>query len=111
MKQEERFNPFMERDQLDCGMCSRTNGYAQIATKQDAPYFGTWINPTERKIVCFAEGDLTIKTAADDDELITALRSLAEWNRARGWGFAIEPTTNDGMTSVFKRLGVADLLA
>ena len=110
MEREERHNPFTERTEFDAGMCSYANGYAQIDTKQDAPYFGTWVNPSTRRIVSLAEGDITIETAEGDEELVTTLRALAEWNEKAGWGFGIDPGTEARMEAEFKRLGVSDLL-
>ena len=109
MTREERHDPVGDRYGFDAGMCSYANGFAQIDTKQDAWYFGTWVNPTERKIVSFAEGDIAIETAEDDDELVAALRASAKWNNEAGWGFAIDPGTGD-MRQKFEQLGVGDLL-
>lgn len=67
-----RFDSFVpgERYQYDFGMCSYPNGFAQLDTEQDASYYGNWINPVERKAVCFAEGDLTVVEFDDDAEMI-----------------------------------------
>ena len=58
----------------------------------------------------FGEGDITIETAEGDDELVTALRALAEWNEKAGWGFGIDPGGEPAMRAEFERLGVGDLL-
>lgn len=59
-----------ERYDFDFGECSSMNGFAQIDTNQDASYYGNWINPAERKIVTFAEGDLSFLVFDDDAEMV-----------------------------------------
>ena len=45
MKRETDFMENIERYHFDFGECSACNGYAQVDTSQDAPYFGIWTNP------------------------------------------------------------------
>ena len=68
------------------------------------------MNPTERTIVCYTEGDITIETAENDGELVERLRSIAEWNREGKHGFAIDPGLDPGLKARFQKLGVGDLL-
>ena len=42
MKITRDFRPLSDRYSIDCGRCSYANGFAQIDTKQDAVWFGTW---------------------------------------------------------------------
>jgi len=60
--------------------CSSHKGWAQIVTRQDAPYFGNWINPTARQFVSYAEGDLTRVTCANDDEFIQYVADALAWH-------------------------------
>ena len=56
MKRETDFIMNGDRYQFDWGECSTANGYAQVDTKQDAWYYGTWANPETFTIVSYAEG-------------------------------------------------------
>lgn len=49
-----------ERYRFDFGHCSRERGWVQYDTAQDAWYFGIWVHPRKRMILCFAEGDLSL---------------------------------------------------
>lgn len=99
-----------DRYKFDCGQCSYANGYAQIDTRQDASYFGTWCSPSERKIVCYAEGDVTVQTADTDEEFVEAVRELARWNEERGWGMKIDALATPRLAEAFRALGLGDLL-
>lgn len=54
-------------------------GYAQVDTRQDAPYFGTWLNPVTRTIVCYCEGDLTTTTCDTDEELRAEVERMKDY--------------------------------
>lgn len=78
-----------ERYDYDFGVCSYANGFAQIDTEQDASYYGNWINPTERKLVCFAEGDLATIAFDNDEEMV---KWMATWKASPNLGFkGIDP--------------------
>jgi len=59
-------------------------GYAQVDTAQDAWYFGTWASPSDRRIVSYAEGDITIEDCESDKEFVTALQAFYDWNAEQG---------------------------
>ena len=40
MKTTTDFRPLSDRYEFDCGPCSYANGFAQVDTQQDAPYYG-----------------------------------------------------------------------
>ena len=69
------FHPTRDRYYYD----ETLRGFAQVDTYQDAPYFGTWINPVERKIVTFCEGDVTETTCETDDELKAEVIRMKEY--------------------------------
>ena len=104
------FHPGADRYELDFGPCSYARGFAQVDTAQDAWYFGTWTNPDTRRIVSFAEGDLTIRDAESDEEYTAALRELRDWNDERQQWKGIDPGLGETMRARFAALGVADLL-
>ena len=103
--------PTYDRYHFDCGPCAPSEGFAQIDTSQDAPYYGTWCSPSARTIVNFCEGDLTSTVCDTDEEFVLQLRELAEWNDQAGYGpMKIDPANNDDLRSRFEALGLADLL-
>ena len=86
-------------------------GYAQIDSEQDAWYYGTWCSPFERKVVTYAEGDLTTATAATDDEFVAYIRRMDEASRKAGRGsLQIDPWFSQSLLDRFKQLGLGDLL-
>jgi hypothetical protein len=101
------------RYEFDCGRCSLANGWAQLDTKQDASYYGTWANPTSREMLSYCEGDITHKQYDTDDEFIAAVREWAAWVNEYGYGpAAIDPGwSHDGPIAVrFIALGLDDLI-
>ena len=110
MTTERSFLP-SSRYRFDTGMCSYAKGFAQIDTKQDASYFGNWCSPSERRIVSYVEGDVTIQTADNDAEFVTALREMAAWNDEYGWGpMKIDALASPRLAEAFTALGLGDLL-
>jgi len=63
---------------FDMAMCRSENGWKQYDTNQDAWYFGVWVNLSERQIVTYAEGDLSVEDCADDAALKAKLKEMEE---------------------------------
>ena len=100
-----------DRYSFDFGPCSSANGFAQIDTRQDANFYGSWCAPTTRTIVNFCEGDVTTTVCETGPEFAEKLRELARWNAERGYGpMKIDPGFGDELRQAFEKLGVADLL-
>lgn len=110
MKRETGFIMNGDRYRFDSGECSVKNGFAQVDTKQDAWYYGTWANPHTLTIVSYAEGDITRQTAEDAEEFASAMRELKAWNEKLGYWMGIDPMLNTEIESKFKELGLGDLL-
>ena len=117
MKITRDFEP-ADRYRYDFGLCSIRNGFAQVDTKQDAHYFGTWANPFKLAILNYCEGDVTLSEAASEYEFVAELRRIELWNRDQGherfnsngcW-IGIDPGFNEGLKAAFVKLGVPDLL-
>ena len=109
MKVTREFCP-ADRYVYDWGACSYKNGYAQVDTDQDAPYFGTWANPATLTIVNYCEGDVTIQEAADTAEFAAAIREAAEWNAKMGYSYHIDPMCVPEIEAAFREAGLGDLL-
>ena len=111
MKRIEMFIPDAERYLFDFQLCTYARGWAQIDTEQDASYYGTWCSPSARKVLTFAEGDVTIRVFDTDEAFAADLRAIDAWNRTNGYGGAkIDPGFDPAMKAAFERLGLGDLL-
>ena len=56
-------------------------GNYQIDSSQDAWYFGMWINPKEKSISIYAEGDFTKKKFLDTESLLLELLKISEFHK------------------------------
>ena len=83
MKVTNSFAP-ADRYLYDFRLCTYEKGWAQLDTRQDAGYYGTWINPTERKILNYCEGDIYLTECETDAELVAAVESIKTWNNENG---------------------------
>ena len=109
---ERGFNLQTERYAFDFKHCTFSNGYTQLDTYQDASYFGVWANPVERKIVCYAEGDITISTADDDREFTQAVRDEAFFHDKHGEFIGIDTgLDHHNLEQRFIDLGLGGLLS
>ena len=57
--------------------CSRAKGWTQYDTDQDAWYFGVWVHAADRKIVTYAEGDVSVVTCPTEESFRDELASMA----------------------------------
>ena len=111
METHREFLPDADRYIFDLGDCSIAKGWAQVDTDQDAWYYGTWANPTARKVCTFAEGDVTVETAETDAEFVEMLRAIKTWNDEQGHGFkGIDPGLSAEAIEKWKSIGLGDLL-
>jgi hypothetical protein len=78
----ERINEFApgDRYKYDCSL----KGFAQVDTKNDASYYGTWTNPHTREIFTYCEGDTSLVRCSTDEEYQEELRSLVKWATEAG---------------------------
>ena len=109
----ERKNRFdiEDRYHFDFGPCTTVKGFAQVDTGQDAPYFGTWANPTTCTIINYAEGDITTTSDMSPDEFAAELREMKRWCDEGGHGFrGIDPGLNEALKAKFVEVGLGDLL-
>jgi hypothetical protein len=109
MEQKREFAP-ADRYKYDTGICSLKNGFSQIDTKQDAPYYGTWANPTTFVIVNYCEGDVCVTTCESKEEFIQEIMKCKQWNDEAGFGFAIDPGWNESDGAPWRALGLGELL-
>ena len=111
MKITRDFRPLSDRYAFDTGPCSYRNGFAQIDTRQDASYYGTWCSPSSRTIVNFCEGDLTTTVCDTDEEFAEQIRELARWIGEAGYGpMKIDAGSDGPLRDAFERLELTDLI-
>jgi hypothetical protein len=96
-------------------MCGNSKGWAQLDTKQDASYYGNWINPITRELFSYCEGDTTHTVCTDDADFIAAARECIEWHKERDYFLGIDPGWPDTeprrrITEAFERLGMGEFL-
>ena len=82
----------------------------QLATRNDAWYYGNWANPATHTLISFAEGDLTESRCCCEIEFAAELRRVAEWYDERKEWIGID-TLNPERIAAFERLGLGDLIA
>jgi len=73
-----------DRYLYDFKICTTSKGWAQLDSRQDASYFGTWINPAKRIIFNYCEGDTTTTECDTNVELQAELTAMEAWNRENG---------------------------
>lgn len=76
--------------------------FAQVDTKQDASYFGIWCSPSRLKIITYCEGDVTVQTAENSDELLAELKRMDE---VYG-GITFDPGFNEELADDLRKLGL-----
>ena len=73
------FDHSLTRYSFDFGPCAHGSGWQQYDTSQDASYFGVWVHLEDRRIVTFAEGDITIIDCPTAESFRAELASMAEF--------------------------------
>lgn len=97
-----------KRYAYDFGSCTTERGWAQIDTSQDASYFGQWINPEKRAILCYCEGDVILTECDNDAELRAEIEKMKQWNDEQGHRFiGIDPGFNQALKSNLEACGLA----
>ncbi len=89
--------PIPEDDRIDNRLAfdwalMPTQRWAQIDTTETRAgnWYGMWTNPFERRILIYAEGDVSDTVYADDDEYAEGLRAIAEKELAKDTWIGID---------------------
>ena len=64
---------------FDFNYLTKETGWKQFDTDQDASYFGVWVHENDRRIVTYAEGDLTEVICLDHEGFAAEIRSMEEF--------------------------------
>lgn len=106
-----------DRYLYDFKVLTVSKGWAQLDTRQDASYFGQWINPVERKIFCYCEGDCILTRCETDADLVSEVAQCDEWNREQGYRkfsndkhVAINPGFSEGLKQACVAAGIGGWL-
>lgn len=94
-----------DRYLFDSGAHSYAQGWAQVDSRQDASYFGTWTNPDTLQIAEYIEGDYRLTTYDTAEEYVAGMRGFAEY------GYQIDPGWPGGeFAEKFRALGLGEML-
>ena len=107
MKKTTEFLPGIDRYLFDFQRCASNNGWAQADTTQDASYYGNWINPLARKIVSYAEGDVTVEEYDSDEEFTEAVNKFVDWHKKGGYWKGIDDMCREDIRARLEELNLA----
>lgn len=105
MKKTTGFTPDGDRYIFDFRLCKPEKGWAQLDTKQDAWYYGQWVNPLTLEYVSHVEGDRTHIQYESEEEFRQGTLETLEWHKTHGWEPAIDGMCNPDIIAAFERLG------
>jgi hypothetical protein len=106
MTRQREFSP-ADRYLYDFRVCTVAKGWAQIDTRQDASYFGQWINPAKRLLFSYCEGDTCLTTCDDDTELLAEMEHIRTFHNESGYAFlGIDPGFSEGLKAALIAAGL-----
>src|SRR5262249_30977859 len=100
----------IDRYVYDFRKCTPKDGWAQLDTKQDASYFGNWINPITLMLFSYCEGDTTLTRCDDVNDFIATVRECVAWHKERDYSIGIDGMCDEAIIKAFTDMGLADLL-
>ena len=103
------FDTFGDRYKYDA-LYQRADGWAQIDSKQDAWYYGQWINPITFKLFTYCEHDTCLTECANEADFIAMARECVDWNKNAGYFEGIDAMADPPIHEAFTRMGLAEFL-
>jgi hypothetical protein len=100
----------IDRYTFDFEVCTSAKGWAQLDTRQDASYYGNWVNPTTFETMSYCEGDIIYTQYENEAEFIAGLTETLNWHSERDYGPKIDGMCNDEIIAALTRLGFAEYL-
>jgi len=84
------------------------NEWCQLDTRQDASYYGHWINPFRLTFIGFAEGDITEVLCASESGFRSYLRNFFSFQQEMGYDSWIDMMCNNEQEKlvIFDRIGM-----
>ena len=58
----------------------KQSGWYQFDTQQDAPYYGTWVNPRLQAVILYCEGDINVIDCETPEAYRAEIKSMEDWN-------------------------------
>jgi hypothetical protein len=104
------FSPMGDRYEFDFRLCTSSKGWAQLDTRQDASYYGNWINPITFEFVSHCEGDQTHIKCESKEEFIAYVHETVEWHRSRDYFIGIDGMCNQAIIAAFTALNLHEYL-
>jgi hypothetical protein len=106
-----RGHEFMaDRYKYDFRNCTPADGWAQLDTRQDASYFGNWINPLTLQLMSYCEGDTTFTQCHDRADFIATARECVQWHQDAGYFIGIDGMRDPAIIAAFTEMGLGELL-
>ena len=102
-----------DRYHYDFKRCRQSDGWAQLDTKQDASYYGNWVNPITRELMSYCEGDITHTTCDTDEDFVAEFRRVYDWHAERGYNPRVDPGLGQSGQAIidrFKQIKIEDTL-
>lgn len=99
-----------ERYLYDFRHCTAEKGWAQLDTRQDASYYGNWINPITLTLFSYCEGDTTHTQCDDEADFIETVRACIAWHKDAGYFIGIDGMCKPAIIEAFTRMGLAEYL-
>jgi hypothetical protein len=104
-------NDFMgDRYKYDFSICTLDKGWAQLDTRQDASYYGNWINPLTFELFSYCEGDITHIQCNDEGDFYSTVVRFCNWHKDHGYFIGIDGMCNQQIIDAFTQMGLGDLL-
>jgi len=75
-------------------------GWKQFDTRQDAPYFGVWVNPKKLQTLTYAEGDWSLVTCDSKESYNHEIQSMIDFYDE---GKICTVISEDGSATVFRQ--------
>lgn len=75
-----------DRYVFDFTHCGLTSDWYQYDTKEDASYFGNWVNPVTLETVSYAEGDICLTQCASPDDYAREIKEMDKFFERLGYG-------------------------
>lgn len=99
-----------DRYKYDFRYCTASKGWAQLDSTQDAPYYGTWVNPFTRCLFNYCEGDILLTECDTEEDFIQAVRECVEWNKERDYFLGIDGMCHVLIIEKFREYGLGEFL-
>jgi hypothetical protein len=103
------FDMFGDRYKYDARY-QRADGWAQLDSKQDASYYGQWVNPIQLKLFSYCEHDTCLTECEDEADFIATVRECVRWNTEAGYFEGIDAMSDPPILEAFTRMGLAEFL-